>query len=76
MRLLFAVALATAAMTPAIAADPVPAAPEAKPAKEKKVCRANDDQSGTRLGRRTTCKTQAEWDADREATQRAMDARR
>ncbi|MBC7987625.1 MAG: hypothetical protein H7X93_13310 [Sphingomonadaceae bacterium] len=42
------------------------------------VCRRNDAPTGTRLGRRNVCKTQAEWDAiqsaNREAVERQQDA--
>lgn len=56
--------------TPAIAADDT--APAV--AKEKKVCRASE-LTGSRLGGKTVCKTQAEWEADRLAHQRDLDKR-
>jgi hypothetical protein len=41
---------------------PQPAtAPAARPVKDKKVCKA-EEETGSRLGRKTICRTQAEWD--------------
>jgi hypothetical protein len=45
----------------AAAAAPVPAA-VAKPAKPKLICKADDDDTGSRIVKRT-CLTQQEWDA-------------
>ena len=60
---LFAVcgALIIPAAAAAQAPAPQPAAPAAKPAKDKRVCKATEE-TGSRLGRKTICRTQAEWD--------------
>ena len=39
-----------------------PKAPKAKPAKEPKICRVDED-TGSRMGVRKICKTAAEWRA-------------
>lgn len=70
MRMLAAVATLLIT-TSAIAADD--AAP--KPAKPKKICKSTEPSTGSRMGARTICKTQAEWDGDRDATQRDLEQR-
>lgn len=48
-------------------ADPTP-----PPAKEKKVCRI-EEKTGSRLGARRICRTQAEWDAIAADARKDMD---
>lgn len=56
---------ASAALADPPAADQAsaaaPAPEKAKPAKEKKVCK-REEEKGSRLGGKTTCRTKAEWD--------------
>lgn len=73
MRFVFVAATTLFAFTPALAVGETPAKP-AKPPKEKKVCRTSEE-TGSRLAPRTTCKTLAEWQADRASTQSDMDQR-
>jgi len=47
---------------PAPAAPPPATAPAAKPKKPKLICKASDDDTGSRMVRHT-CLTQEEWDA-------------
>jgi hypothetical protein len=72
MKLILAAALITAAL-PGVAQ-----AKDAKPAKEKKVCR-DEDKTGSRF-KVTTCHTEAEWvqidAANKGAAAAAMDANR
>ena len=52
-----------AALPPPTQAAPAPtAAPAAKPKKPKLICKASDDDTGSRMVKHT-CLTQEEWDA-------------
>lgn len=53
----------SAALADPPASQPVstPASSPAKPAKEKKICK-REEEKGSRLGGKTTCRTKAEWD--------------
>ena len=46
---------------PPVATQPAAAPAQAKPAKDKKVCK-REEEKGSRLGGKTTCRTKAEWD--------------
>ena len=64
MSVLFALLLVSA--DPAATQQPTASAPEAagqeapKPIKEKKICKNNDDNSGTRMAQRI-CRTESQW---------------
>ena len=70
MILSVALAFLAASAAPAVPAAPVPAdaaavaapAPTAKPVKEKKICIAEAETTGS-LMRTKTCRTKTEWDA-------------
>ena len=51
---------ALAQQSSAPAQDNSAAQPVEKKAKEKRICKAEDDNSGTRMGKRT-CRTENEW---------------
>ena len=69
MRILMFAVVSLAA--PAVAAD----TPAGQPVKEKKICRPADT-TGSRLGARQVCKTAADWQRQREQTDRDMELRR
>jgi hypothetical protein len=65
MSILLGALLLAAAPQAAPSTDSQPAqtaAPAPKPAKEKKICRTNDEQTGTRMPART-CRTASQWEA-------------
>jgi hypothetical protein len=57
--------LLTSAFLLSLAAAPVPAEQPAKPEAEKKICKVAVS-TGSRMARGKVCKTQAQWDEDRE----------
>ena len=59
------------ASAPAFAADSDPA--PAKPAKEKKICRADDEASSVSRMRKRICKTAEQWENDRSARGKSED---
>ena len=64
-----ALAFLAASAAPADAAAQPQPAPAAKKVKEKKICRSDEAVTGSLFPQRT-CKTKAEWDAERAAEQR------
>jgi len=64
LTLILSLALSASAPEPATT-TPAPAT-EVKPKKPKKICRSNG-ATGTRM-KSSTCKTQAEWDAETSVT--------
>jgi len=59
MRVLVAFIVSASVLTPAFAAES--GANETGLVKEKKICRTSEVDTGTRLGQRKVCKTEAEW---------------
>ncbi|QAY76638.1 hypothetical protein [Sphingosinicella sp. BN140058] len=77
MRLVAASALILLA-TPALASaqdNPAPPTAEAKPAKEKKICKLEEAGSTSRM-RKRVCRTVKEWDESREDAANGSDLQR
>ena len=85
MRTLASVLILSVAAAPASSAlafaSPQPKAAQASPPttivvegkkKEKKVCKTFDAPTGSRIGEQRICKTQAQWDFEEGAKDRAM----
>ena len=73
MRSVIVAAAAALIIVPSLAVAQEKPAPKEK---EKKICRSVEASTGSRLGRGRVCKTQAEWDAERERASREVERAR
>ncbi len=78
MKIIFrigAAVLISSTLYPATAQDA-----QARPEKQRKICRAQGAETGSIMGQRRVCRSKADWakivELDQRATDRALDARR